>query len=351
MVLCLFGGTQAFPDTVLTKQRSITPVAEGVYLIRHPDAPNGIPNGNTTVVIGARDVLVVDSGYLASQARQDIEQIRRWTDKPVRYLVNTHWHNDHTMGNGTYSEVFPGLQVIAQQETRVMMAGYLKDWFARHQKEIARLKGEISTSKTEDGKPLTPTQLEETRHDLSGEEEVVREFPNFVPKLPDLVLDKELSLDLGSRPVEIKFLGRGNTAGDVVVFLPKERILITGDLVVHPVPYLCSGYPSEWAETLGRLIDLNPAAIIPGHGEPLHDLAYPRQVQDLLRSVVSEVRHTFYVLGNGKPLEDIRKVVEQKINFESVRREFDGGDPDNFDQSSAIQQCLVRNAYYEEVLR
>ena len=67
--------------------------------------------------------------------------------------------------------------------------------------------------------------------------------------------------------------------------------------------------------------------------------------------MVTEVRHSLYTQGNGKPLDDIRKQVEQDINFDTLRHEFDGGNPDNFDQSSAIPKCLVRNAYYEEVLR
>jgi len=179
----------------------------------------------------------------------------------------------------------------------------------------------------------------------------VADFPNFVPRLPDMMFERELNLDLGSRPVEIKYLGRGNTPGDAVVFLPRERILIAGDLVVHPIPYLCSGYPSEWAETLGRLIDLNPQTIVPGHGDVLRDLTYPKQVQELLASVVAQVRQALYTQGNGKPLEDVRKEVEKNIDYESLRRKFDEGYPENFDQSSAIPNCLVRTAYYEEVLR
>lgn len=232
-----------------------------------------------------------------------------------------------------------------------MMEGCLGGWYARHVKEIEKLRWEVATSQSADGKPLTPAQLSEARNDLNGEEQVVAEFPNFVPRLPDMTFEREMNLDLGSRPVEIKFLGRGNTPGDAVVFLSKDRILITGDIVVHPVPYLCSGYPSEWAETLRRLADLDPQTIIPGHGDVLHDLTYQRRVEKLLSDVVTEVRHSLYTQGNGKPLDDIRKQIEQDINFDTLRHEFDGGIPDNFDQSSAIPKCLVRNAYYEEVLR
>lgn len=320
-VTILGNAGRVFGDAVLTKQRSIAQVATGVFVIRHQDAPNGIPNGNTEVIIGDREVLVVDSCYLASAARQDIAQIRQRTDKPVRYLVNTHWHNDHTMGNGTYSDAFPSLLIISHTETKTMMEGYLSAWFARHSKQIARLKQESATGKGDDGTPLTEAQVVEARKDLSGEDQVVAEFPNFIPRLPDLTFEHELDLDLGNRLVQVKFLGRGNTAGDAVVFLPKEGILISGDIVVHPVPYLCSGYPSEWVETLQRLIDLNPQTIVPGHGEVLHQTRYLTEVQRLLTTVVGQVRHALYVQGNGAPLEDVQKAVQQAVDFNALRRQ------------------------------
>src|SRR5437879_5148822 len=80
-------------------QRTVTKLAEGVYEISHKDAPDHFPQGNTVVIIGDSGVLVVDSCYLPSSAREDIAQIRQWTSKPVRYLLNTHWHNDHNQGN------------------------------------------------------------------------------------------------------------------------------------------------------------------------------------------------------------------------------------------------------------
>jgi cyclase len=82
-------------DSVATPQRTVTKLAEGVYEIRHKDPPDHYMNGNTVVIIGDSGVLVVDSCYLPSSAREDIAQIRQWTNKPVRYLFNTHWHNDH----------------------------------------------------------------------------------------------------------------------------------------------------------------------------------------------------------------------------------------------------------------
>jgi len=341
----------AFGDAVHTKERSVTQVAPGVYVIRHKDTVSGFPNGNTTVIIGDKDVLVVDSCYLASEARQDIAQIREWTSKPVRYLVNTHVHNDHTMGNGIYAEAFPSLLIIAHTETKIMIEGYLTEWYARHVRELAQHKQELATGNGEDGKPLTEEEKTNLRDSVAGDEQAMAEFPNFVPRVPDLTFDREFDLDLGHQEVQIKYMGHGNTAGDAMVFLPKQKILVTGDLVVHPVPYLCSGYPAEWAGTLQRMIDLDPQIVIPGHGEALHDVAYMIQVKDLLTSVVSAVRKQFYLQGNGVELENVRKGIGTSIDFEALRRQFDGGNPDNFDQSSVIPGCLVRNAYYEEVLR
>ena len=348
-VLMLQTPSQA--DTVHTRTRSITEVADGIYVIRHQDTITGFPNGNTTVVIGAKEVLVVDSAYLASEARQDVEQIRKWTILPVRYLVNTHWHNDHTMGNGIYSEAFPGLTVVAQRETATMIRGYLGGWYARHRKERERLMKRVESGKDEDGKAISESQKKEDGDDLAGEEQLLSDHPDFQPTVPDTVFEKELKLDLGNRLVDIRYLGKGNTSGDAVVFLPAERILMAGDLVVHPVPFVCSGYPSEWALTLQKLIDLNPKAVIPGHGEVLQGTGYVKQVQGLLNTVVDAVREEFYVNGNALEQAFVQKAVEKKLDFEKLRRSFDGGDPDNLEQSEAIKSCLVKNAYFEERLR
>src|SRR5688500_11975202 len=86
-VLLSASAATAAADTAFTRERTVTRLAEGVYAIRHADAPDEFPQSNTLVVIGSREVLVVDSCYMPSSAREDIAQIRKWTDKPVRYLV------------------------------------------------------------------------------------------------------------------------------------------------------------------------------------------------------------------------------------------------------------------------
>ena len=108
-----------------------------------------------------------------------------------------------------------------------------------------------------------------------------------------------VSVDLGGRVAEVRFLGRGNTAGDTVVWLPKERVLAAGDLVVHPVPYLGGGFPADFVRTLGRVVELDPLLIVPGHGELLRGTAYPRMLAEFIAAVNAQVSAAVYRLGNG----------------------------------------------------
>src|ERR1700740_995009 len=95
-------------------ERTVTKLAEGVYEIQHREGAGG----NTTVIIGDRQVFVVDTGFLPSAARENIAQTRQWTDKPVSFVLNTHFHNDHNFGNRIYMDDFPALTIIAQVETK-----------------------------------------------------------------------------------------------------------------------------------------------------------------------------------------------------------------------------------------
>jgi glyoxylase-like metal-dependent hydrolase (beta-lactamase superfamily II) len=112
LVALLIAASPAFGDSADANRRQVTKLAEGVYSIQHNNLNDGNPSGNTTVIIGDREVFVVDSCFLPSVAREDIAQIRQWTDKPVGYLLNTHFHNDHNNGNKTYLDVFPSLAII-----------------------------------------------------------------------------------------------------------------------------------------------------------------------------------------------------------------------------------------------
>jgi glyoxylase-like metal-dependent hydrolase (beta-lactamase superfamily II) len=317
-------------DTVSTHARSTATLAPGVYVIRHEDAPDTFPQGNTTVIVGARDVLVVDSCYLPSSAVKDIAQIRQWTAKPVRYLVNTHWHYDHTMGNGAYRDAFPGITIVAHVETRKQIASYNPQWFANFPRRADKFRQAIDARKDENGKALSDGELAEYKTALAGLEPVSKEFQPLAARrdlAPDAAFDRELDLDLGGREVRLLHLGRGNTAGDAVVFLPKEKILVAGDLVDHPVPYLGGGYPLELVGTLEALARLDFDALVPGHGAILHGKAYVTQVTEFVRAVVAAVDAEVTRAGAGAhKLDVVKAAVLAKLPVAEWRKRFAGDD-------------------------
>ncbi len=347
-LLLIFCTTRFFGDSTITKERSVSKLAEGVYEIRHPDAPDGFPQSNTTVVIGDRSVLVVDSCLLPSTAKQDIEQIRKWTSKPVTYLVNTHWHFDHTMGNSTYAAAFPAIQIIAQTATLKTISEFNQGAADRYPTREVRFKKVLDSGKLPDGSPLTEADRKDYEQSIAGLAPVVAEFKSTVQLNPNISFDRELNIELGNRPVQIKFLGRGNTAGDTVIYLPDEKILMTGDLLDHPVPYMFGGFPVDFVNTLHRLADFNAQTIVPGHGDILHGNQYILLSAELMQAVNDEVAKE---INEGKTEDEIKEAVPKAVDQAAWRIKFVGTNAEDagfFDQSFA---GLVKASYRQVVAR
>jgi cyclase len=320
-------------DSSVTTQRSVTKVAEGVYSIRHADSPDTNPQGNTTVIIGERAVLVVDSGYLPSSAAEDIAQIRGWTDRPVRYLLNTHWHPDHQRGNSVYADAFPELTIVAHAQTAKLMASYdaaNRERYPRllqKMQETLQKKPDAELQKTVDGRTRVLAELERSRL-----------------QLPTLTFESEMDLDLGNRIVEIRHTGIGDTRGDAWAWLPKEQTLVTGDVLVAPVPYFFAGYPEGLARTLRRLLELDAKAIVPGHGDVMHDTSYLRAVVEMIETIVGQVNAAIVRIGSlSARLEDVRP----QIDVAEYRRRFAGDDPHNQEYFDESIEGLIKDAFYQ----
>jgi glyoxylase-like metal-dependent hydrolase (beta-lactamase superfamily II) len=332
-----------------TNERRVTKLADGVFAIEHPSSNDGNVNGNTTVIIGEREVFVVDSCYLPSIAREDIAQIRKWTNKPVRYLLNTHFHNDHNNGNKAYLDAFPSLAIVAQVETKkdmdLIQPGNIERGPRKMAQTIAALKG----GKTPDGRTLTEDEKKQVREMLPTLEQQQEEFKTMVYQPPTLTFSDRLDIDLGNREVQVKYLGRGNTAGDAVVYLPKEKILVAGDLLVHPIPYTYDGYPAEWSQTLQKMAQLDATTIIPGHGPVLHDKAYLSLVTDLLNSSVEQVRARIRQLGfpGSHTVNDIKG----SVDLTPFRGKFAGDDKDLQAEFDDMAEHLVKITFAEAAQR
>lgn len=330
-------------------ERQVTKLADGVYAIQHKSAADGNVSGNTTVIIGDREVFVVDSGYLPSTAREDIAQIRKWTDKPVGYLLNTHFHNDHNNGNKTYLDTFPSLAIVSQEETKKDMDLIQPGNVERAPQQLATIITAFRQGKDQRGQPLSEDDKKQVAALLPGLDEQLAEFKTLVYQSPTLTFADKLDIDIGNRTVQVKYLGRGNTSGDAVVYLPKEKILIAGDLLVHPIPYTYDGYPTEWAETLQKMAQLDAEIIVPGHGPILHDKTYLYLVADLLRSAVEQVRARIRQIGfpGSHSVDDVKS----SVDLTSFRKQFAGDDKDLQAEFDAMTRHLVKITFSEAAQR
>jgi len=325
-------------------ERKISKLADGVYEIQHPRL-----SGNTTVIIGARQVFVVDSGFLPSDAQQDIAQIRQWTDRPVCFVLNTHFHNDHNLGNRTYMDAFPALTIIAHVETKKEMDLFGPGSASREEKSYANVQRMLETGKTGSGTPLSDADKAEVKAYLAQQQAVVEEVKKVKFQSATLTFDHDFSIDIGDREVQVKFLGRGNTGGDAVVYLPKEKIVIAGDLVVYPIPYVYDGYPSEWIQTLQNLAQLDAETIVPGHGPILHDKTYLYLERDFMKSAVDQMNERLRQTSPAmfQSLADVKGGVD----LSSFRQRFAGNDQElgaAFDEAATH---LVKVVYEEATLR
>lgn len=194
-------------------------------------------------------------------------------------------------------------------------------------KETLQKKPDAELQKTVDGRTLVLAELERSRL-----------------QLPTLTFASELNLDLGNRIVEIRHSGIGDTRGDAWAWLPQEQIPVTRDVLVAPVPYFFAGYPEGLAHTLRRLLELDAKAIVPRHGDVMHDTSYLRAVVEMIETIVGQVNAAVVRIGSlSARLEDVRP----QIDVAEYRRRFAGDDPHNQEYFDESIEGLIKDAFYQ----
>ena len=257
---------------------TFTEVVPGVY---HAVGTGALAVGcNASVIVNADDVMVVDTNLSPGAAWALREELKALTPKPVRYVVNTHWHWDHAHGNQLYG---PEVTVIGHEYTRAKLAagdsitGRSYEMFITTglPARIADLTAKIATAPAAD-KAALETQLAVAQTQLAGSKVLV-------PTPPTLTFTDHLTLVRGGREIRLLYLGRAHTGGDIVVFLPKERLVITGDLLVEGTSYIGDGFTAEWPATLEKLRALDFDVTLPGHGRVFRGKAKIDHFQAYLR--------------------------------------------------------------------
>ena len=268
----------AAASAVETATHRFEEVADGVFLAQ-TKAP--LFNSNSLVVVNVEDVLVVDSHITPRMARELVASIGEITSKPITTLVNTHFHYDHAHGNQVFG---PDVAIIGHEYTRRKMAGdpLAEGTFQRGKvgdaRQLAALREQLAAATDDAERDRIETQIGWVQLRIEATAEIV-------PVAPNVTLKERMTLFRGDREIQLHFFGRAHTGGDVSVYLPREKVLYTGDMMFAGISWLGDGYVNEWPETLERAKALDFEIVVPGHGPPFSDRSRIDLVQAYYRDL------------------------------------------------------------------
>lgn len=266
--------------------------AEGVYVFMTPPYGDVGLDGNSVVILSEDGVLVFDTNGTPAAAEAVLTGIRQLTDKPVKYVVNSHWHWDHWYGTEVYRRAFPDVRVISHEKTRELMKGPalafnqpgLDTQLPGYLDDLAK---RISAA---EGTTPSPASLPRMKSALSMGRFFLDQKRSVHHTFADVTFSDRLTLYLGSREVQILNFGRAVTPGDALLYLPKERIVVTGDLLVNPISFGLGVYPTGWLSALEKVDALEATVWVPGHGEPLRDKRLLHATMDVFRELLRQGR-------------------------------------------------------------
>jgi cyclase len=298
------------PSPVPGLQYRLDKVAEGIYCA----VASGVPYiiANAVVIVGDDAAAVVDPGVGPDEARVLLTAIGTVTDRPVRYVIDTHFHFDHAFG----SEAFEGAIVIGHDATRGMLGA---DALRRRTAAgfVAGLPAQIDKARADAARERDAMKRAELERAAAALEAYRKQMADLRLIPPTLTFDDRLTLWLGAREVRLLHLGRGHTAGDIVVFLPRERVLCSGDLFNGYIGYMGDAYVDEWAATLGRLAALVFDTVIPGHGTPFKGKGAIAPVQACLRDIW---RQAEALKRAGVPADEAAGRIDLRVHAERFPR-------------------------------
>jgi glyoxylase-like metal-dependent hydrolase (beta-lactamase superfamily II) len=239
---------------------------------------------NTGIVIGDDAVMVIDTQATPVMAQDVIRRIREVSDKPIKYVMLTHYHAVRVLGASAYKPE----QIIASQDTYDLIVE----------------RGE-----------------QDKASEIGRFPRLFRNVESVPPGLtwPTITFAGKMTLWLGKLEVQLLQLGRGHTKGDTVVWLPQERTLFSGDLVeFDATPYCGDAYYSDWPATLDKVAALKPKALVPGRGAALQGEAQVAQGLAGTRSFLSELYAS--VQAGAQAGEDLNTVYRR--TYEALKPKY-----------------------------
>jgi glyoxylase-like metal-dependent hydrolase (beta-lactamase superfamily II) len=284
-------------------------VADGVYYATASGTMN--VGANSPIIVNDDEALVIDSEITPAAARALVADMKAITNKPVRYVVDSHYHYDHAFGNQIFG---PDVQVIGHVNTRKRMLTNVMEQYT-YLTSVQPVPARVDALKKRIAEEKDPQQKAALERQVANSLAYLEQVKEIKVTPPTLTFNPMMSLTRGRREIQLLYLGRGHTDTDVVVYLPNERIVCTGDLMESVVSYAGDAYMEEWIATLDKLRALDFDTVMPGHGVVFKGKGKIEAFQKYLRDVLTQVAA---LRKQGLSADD----AAQKVDVTAYRNEF-----------------------------
>lgn len=282
----------------------LVPLAEGLFAVIKRERVPGLFTSNSAVIINQDNVVVVDADGWPTAARALIAEIGKLTDKPVRTVIITHASPDHAQATGVYRENFPAVEIIAHVNTRESIRDDLLPFLQRQRatlsERLSSLEDDLNNASSE------PERVSLARH-LAWLSCYAHELQDLEIVLPTAVFENRIILHRGGREIHLLATAGGHTLGDVVVYLPRERVLLTGDLIMSDRTFPGGYFPDRYLQSLRQLQQLDFDILVPGHGPLLHGKEFLNLQTELAESLIAQVKAA---VAAGKSLPETQAWVK-----------------------------------------
>ncbi|MFI5153596.1 MAG: MBL fold metallo-hydrolase [Chitinophagales bacterium] len=245
-------------QTQLSKHFTIQKLADGVYAAIASNGGYAICNAG---IIDLGDATLIFDPFMSPEPAQELKKIAlKLTGHPVKYVVNSHFHNDHIGGD----QVFDKVDIISTVRTRELIAKFQPQEIESDKKDSPK---ELKALKSKNLKGMNPHELDEQIMWIGYYEALVRVNDTLKVVLPGISFIKEMIISGSKRSARLLTYGEGHTESDAFLFLPNDKIAFLGDLLfVQNQPWLGDGDPVKWASYLDSIASLKPEKLVPGHG-------------------------------------------------------------------------------------
>ncbi|RPI23771.1 MAG: MBL fold metallo-hydrolase [Acidobacteria bacterium] len=304
-----FSGTRHYYNEVMAEAEAKRPpafdfaeVAPGVFCATGTGSMN--VGANAVAIINEQEVLLVDSTTSPSAAILLQKELKKLTDKPIRYVINTHFHFDHAFGNHLFQ--LEGATIIGHEYTREQLPKHAAGG-RTYERFIKGLPQEIEQLRRQSEQETDQAKKAGLQERMRIQERLNSDLKSAYVASPNVSFRDRMKLTLGTREIELIHFGPAHTGGDVVVYLPREKIVCTGDFYNGYVGYLGDAFVDQWDDALEKFETLDFETVIPGHGKPFRGKERIPYVQACLRDLWKQATA---LKGRGISAEEAAKRID-----------------------------------------